>query len=135
MSINYERKKRKKKRKNNNNNNAIKWIWLMAIDWRSSDFSNKGETQNCWPNTSGDSKNFVQDVPISFWKNFKSFRYILGRFSKYWLKFKIWPAWSLCLKKKKIVLKTKTNLHSVHQKISEEKKRKKKKLIIWFIYH
>ena len=31
------------------------------------------------------------------------------------------------LKKKKKVLKTKTNLHSVHQKISKGKKKKKKK--------
>ena len=73
---------------------------------------------------SGESRNFVQGVLISLWKNFESFWSISGRFSKYWLKFKIWPAWSLCLKKN--VLKTKTNLHSVHQKISEGKTRKKR---------
>ena len=32
------------------------------------------------------------------------------------------------LKKKKNVLKTKTNLHSVHQKISEGKKKEKKEI-------
>ena len=121
MSINYERKKKKK---NNNNNNAIKWIWLMAIDWRSSDFSNKGETQNCWPNTNGDSRNFVQGVPISLWKNFESFRSILGRFSKYWQKFKIWPAWSLCLKKKKKFLKPK-QIYIFYTKKSQKEKKKK----------
>ena len=40
---------------------------------------------------------------------------------------------------KKNVLKTKTNLCSVHQKISKGKKRKEKKkknkLTMWFIYH
>ena len=47
--------------------------------------------------SSGDSRNFVQGVPISFWKNFGSFRSILcvsRRFSKYRQKFKIWPAWN-----------------------------------------
>ena len=75
---------------------------------------------------SGDSRNFVQGVPISLWKNFGSFRSIssvLGRFGKYRPKFKIWPAWSLCLKKN--VLKTKTNLHSVHWKTSKGKKKRK----------
>ena len=55
----------------------------------------------CMYNFSGDSRNFVQGVPISLWKIFESFRSISGRFSKYWLKFKIWLAWSLCFKKKK----------------------------------
>ena len=78
---------------------------------------------------SGDSRNFVQGVPISLWKNFGSFRSIssvLGRFGKYRPKFKIWLAWSLCLKKKK-VLKTKAKLHSVHRKTSKGKKKMKRK--------
>ena len=79
---------------------------------------------------SGDSRNFVQGVSISLWKNFGSFRSIssvLGRFGKYRPKFKIWPAWSLCLKKKKNVLKTKANLHFVHRKTSKGKKKMKRK--------
>ena len=55
----------------------------------------------------------------------KKFRVILGRFGKYRPKFKIWPAWSLCLKKK--ILKTKTNLHFVHRKTSKWKKKMKRK--------
>ena len=34
---------------------------------------------------------------------------------------------NLCFKKKKFVLKTKTNLHSVHQKTSKGKKNEKKR--------
>ena len=78
---------------------------------------------------SGDSRNFVQGVPISFWKNFGSFRSISdvsGRFVKYRPKFKIWPAWNLCLKKKKKVLKTKTNLDFAHRKTSKRKKKEMK---------
>ena len=37
---------------------------------------------------SGDSRNFIQGVPISLWKNFESFWSISGHFNKYWLKFK-----------------------------------------------
>ena len=73
---------------------------------------------------SGDSRNFIQGVPISLWKNFESFWSISGHFGKYWLKFKIWLAWSLCLKKN--VLKTKTNLHFVHQKNHKKKKKRKR---------
>ena len=43
---------------------------------------------------SGDSRNFVQDIPILLWKNFESFRSISdvsGHFDKYQPKFKIWP--------------------------------------------
>ena len=80
---------------------------------------------------SGESRNFVQGVLISLWKNFESFRFISGRFSKYWLKFKIWPAWSLCLKKK--FLKRK-QIYILYTKKSQKEK-KKKKLTIWFIYH
>ena len=76
--------------------------------------------------SSGGSRNFVQSVPIPLWKNFGSFRSISRRFGKYWPKFNIWPAWSLCLKKKK-VFKTKTNLHSVYQKTSKGKKKKMKR--------
>ena len=47
-------------------------------------------------------------------------------FGKYRLKFKIRPALSLCFKKK-IVLKLKTNLHSINQKTSKEKKLKENK--------
>ena len=59
--------------------------------------------KDAYNTSSGGSRNFVQDVLISFWKNFRSFRSILGvsgRFDKYRQKFKIWPVWSLCLKKK-----------------------------------
>ena len=52
---------------------------------------------------------------------------VLGRFGKYRPKFKIWPAWSLCLKKKN-VLKTKTNLHIVYRKISKGKKVKRNEM-------
>ena len=48
-------------------------------------------------------------------------------FGKYRLKFRIWSAWSLCLKKKNI-LKIKTNLHSVQWKISKWKEMKVKEM-------
>ena len=70
---------------------------------------------------SGGSRNFVQGVPISFWKNFESFRSISGCFSKYWLKFKIWPAWSLCLKKK-MFLKPK-QIYILYTKKSQKEKK------------
>ena len=86
---------------------------------------------------SGESRNFVQGVLISLWKNFESFWFISGRFSKYWLKFKIWPVWSLCLKK--MFLKRK-QIYVLYTKKSqkekkEKKKKKKNKLTMWFIYH
>ena len=100
------------------------------------------QKQTCWEGKvipdSGDSRNFVQGIPISLWKNFGSFQSISsvsGRFGKYQPKFKIWPAWSLCFKKKK-VLKTKTNLHFVHWKTSKGKKKMKRKKMnkdIWTI--
>ena len=34
--------------------------------------------------------------PGCSYSTLKKFRVISGRFGKYWLKFKIWPAWSLC---------------------------------------
>ena len=60
-------------------------------------------------------------------KKFHVISVYFGCFGKHRLKFKIWSAWSLCLKKKKKKnLKTKTNLHSVHQKILKEKKKMNK---------
>ena len=61
-----------------------------------------------------------------FEKILSNFGLFSGHFGKYMLKFKIWPAWSLCLKKN--VLKTKTNLHFVHQKIAKGKKKEKKEM-------
>ena len=58
----------------------------------------------------------------------------IGCFRKYRPKFKIWPAWSLCFKKKK-VLKTKKNLHSVHRKTSKGKKNEKKRNEQSYLYN
>ena len=77
--------------------------------------------------SSGGSRNFVQGVPIPLWKNFGSFRFISGRFGKYWPKFKIWPAWSLCLKKK-IFLKPKQICILYTKKPQKEKKMKRKEM-------
>ena len=65
--------------------------------------------------------------PGCSYSTLKKFRVISRRFGKYQLKFKIWQAWSLCLKKKKRVLKTKTILHFVHRKTSKGKKKMKRK--------
>ena len=76
-----------------------------------------------------DFRNFVQGVSIPFWKNFGSFQSISSvsrRFSKYQLKFKIWPAWSLCLKKK-IFLKPKQICILYTEKLQKEKKWKENK--------
>ena len=78
---------------------------------------------------SGDSRNFVQGVPISLWKNFRSFQSIfdvLGRFSKYWPKFKIWPAWNLCFKKK-MFLKPK-QIYILYTEKPKKKKKNEKKI-------
>ena len=67
--------------------------------------------------SSGDSRNFVQDVPIPLWKNFGSFQDVsinTSRNSRF------------DLKKKNI--KTKTNLHFVHRKTSKGKKMKRKEM-------
>ena len=64
--------------------------------------------------------------PRCSYSTLKKFRVISVCFGKYRPKFKIWPAWSLCLKKKK-VLKTETNLHFVYRKPQKEKKKWKEK--------
>ena len=76
--------------------------------------------------SSGDSRNFVQGVPISLWKNFETFQSISSvskRFGKYRSKFKIWPAWSLCFKKKKF-LKPKQICIMYTEKSQKAKKKK-----------
>ena len=65
--------------------------------------------------------------PRCSYSTLKKFRVISVCFGKYRPKFKIWPAWSLCLKKKK-VLKTETNLHFVYRKPQKEKKMKRKEM-------
>ena len=77
---------------------------------------------------SGDSRNFVQGIPISLWKNFGSFQSISSvsrRFGKYRPKFKIWLALSLCLKKKKF-LKPKQICILYTEKPQNEKRNEKK---------
>ena len=75
---------------------------------------------------SGNSRNFVQGVPILLWKNFESLVKIQDLTDmKFVLK-----------KKKKKILKPK-QIYILYTKKSqkEKKKRKKKKLTMWFIYH
>ena len=74
---------------------------------------------------------FCLGCSYSTLKKFQVISVYFGCFDKYRPKFKIWLAWSLCLKKKKIVLKTKTNLHYVHQKTSKGKKKNEKKRKKW----
>ena len=69
--------------------------------------------------------------PIPLWKKFRVIQIYFGCLSKYRPKFKIQPAWSLCLKKKKkkkFVLKTKTNLYFVNQKTLKGKQKKWKEM-------
>ena len=95
-----------------------------------------------WPVYICDSKLFLARQPVATqfclgcsYFTLKKFQVISRRFSKYWLKFKIWPAWCLWLKKKKF-LKTK-QIYIMYTKKSqkEKKEKKKKKLTMWFIYH
>ena len=75
-----------------------------------------------WPVAiSGNSRIFVQGVPILFWKNFKLFQSISS--------VSVNTSWNskFGFKKKKI-LKTKTNLHYVHRKTSKGKKMKIKEM-------
>ena len=88
--------------------------------------------KSCCMVSSGDSRNFVQGVPILLWKNFLVIPIYFKCFGKYRPKFKIWPAWSLCLRKKK-VLKIKTNLHSIHWKTSKWKKKKEMNKVTYTI--
>ena len=59
--------------------------------------------------------------------HFEKISGVLGRFGKYRLKFKIWPAWSLCLKKK-MFLKSKQICILYTEKSQKEKKMKRKKM-------
>ena len=60
-----------------------------------------------------------------FEKISSNFGLFSGHFGKYMLKFNIWPAWSLCLKKK-MFLKPK-QIYILYTKKSQKEKKKKKK--------
>ena len=77
---------------------------------------------------------FCPECSYSTLKKFWVISVYFGCFGKYQPKFKIWSAWSLCLKKKK-VLKTKTNLQFVHRKISKGKKNEKKRNKQRYLYN